>query len=155
MNKEFIFPEKNREVIGQILEKYGLKKFEDERMKKFIESIFDPRVTPEERMEISDTLPGKKLAKIVKDCAEEKLPLEKIPNRIKEDLNITLKDAEKMAKDIKTQILDLIQWVTTSKPGEKKETLATKIVKQKTDIKPLKENSVVKNKGDTYLEPIE
>jgi len=101
---EPIFPEETGLIIRKILEKYGLAESQKEGIEKFIASE-----NPREKREIFENLPGKKIAKAVRDFAEGKVALESLPALLEKNLNISEKVANQIAKDLEKTILLFIK----------------------------------------------
>lgn len=147
-NLEIVFPEESSLVIKKILEGYGLDKIQKEAIKKFID------LPKEEKLKIGDTvltnLPGAKISKIVKEYAEGKLDLNKISFRLRNDLNIDETTSEKMANELKTNLLELIQPIKspTAKKIREKKSLTTETSKPKLEKK-------FSSTKDVYREPVE
>jgi len=157
---ELIFPEETVLILEKILKNYGLIKTQENGIEKITESLSSPnvKIKPEERIKIFESLPGTKLSKLVKEYAEKKIPLEKLPLKLKESLNITQKDAEKMAEELKTTLLDLIKTVKTTELTKEKETPSIESLKSEPEIKPSVSFSKEEKssfKKDGYREPVE
>lgn len=109
MEKEISLPEKSGEIIDELLEKYKLKKSQEEGLKNFVNSE-----DPEKRKEIFENLPGTIISETVKECAEGKINSDKLPGLLKEHLEITEKEAKKLAEDLENKILAAKQAQTVS-----------------------------------------
>lgn len=104
-----IFPEESGLIVEKILEKYGLEKKQEEGSKNF----FDSQI-PTERKEIFENLPGFKISKLIKECAEGKVSLANLPQELEQNLNISSKEAKQMADDLQKTILNFIKWEAAS-----------------------------------------
>jgi len=129
------FPEDSDQIIDEVLKEYGLKKSQEEGVNNFIKSV-ESGITSG-RSEIFNNLPGTKISKIVRDCAEGKIAREKLPNSLKENLGISGKEAQKLANDIENKIIKRIRII------------------EKTPATPPPQEEVLKIKRkDVYREPI-
>ena len=99
-----VFPEEFTLIIQEILKKYDLFKIHGEGVKKLLNSK-----NPEERKEIAENLPGYKISQFVRDYAEGKTDLEKLPGFLKSELSLSENTVKKIAKDINENILILIK----------------------------------------------
>lgn len=136
--EEVIFPKETSWVIKKILEKYDFKKAQEEGLKKF----FQARL-PARKSEIFKNLPGSKISKLVKDCAEGKISQERLPFFLEKTLNISSKRAKAIAKELKEKILAFIK---------------SPLSRPKKVISPLKspsQQSPRLPREDIYREPIE
>jgi hypothetical protein len=123
--QEVVFPENTPLVLAELLEKYGFKETPQEVSEK-IEKGKEPLVTM--------------FAKIVRRAGEEKMTVNTIANLLREKLNMPSRKAQQLARDIKTEILDMLE-----KPE-------SKTYSQETEKSQKKERF---QKRDIYREPIE
>jgi hypothetical protein len=144
---EIIYPENSSNVIAKLMEKYGLK----ETPKDILEKI--------DRGEITI---GEKIAGIVAETVENELLLEDVVSKLEQNLNIPRETAEKLAEDLKKEILDRVEKILMEESEllEKEEEipLSKKRLFKKGEIlpeKPLEEIPKKPQKGDIYREPIE
>ena len=98
------FPEETGLIIEKILEKYGLKEQQEEGVRKF----FDSQI-PTKRKEIFENLPGFKISKLLKECAEGEVSLIDLSRELEQRLNIALKEAKQMEDDLQKTILNFIK----------------------------------------------
>ena len=95
-----IFPEDTDLVVEKILEKYGLEKEQKENLEKFLESGVG-----DGGKEIFENLPGFKISKLLKECAEGKTSLANLSQELAKRLSISLKEAKQ--KEMHTVLLHL------------------------------------------------
>ena len=125
-------------IIEEILEKYNLKKTQQEGIEKFFK-LQDPQ----KRREVFENLPGAKISKLVVEYSEGKISLEDLSSRLKKELNISDKKAEEIAEELKKSFPVFI------KPPEEKE-LPPEI---KPPVGPVEKPKPLR-KTDIYREPI-
>ena len=158
---QIIFTEEATEKIQELLKRYDLEMFP----KTSLEKIKEAKNSKEKEI-LFDNLPGRVLAIIVKELAEDKIKTKDSISTLEKKLNISNDKAEKLARDIEKEVLiyakkvPLEKEVPPAKPSEttltpKKTPITPKDVspetKPKEKIPPLK--SVAKD--DTYRELIE
>jgi len=110
--------EKIKEVITKILKEFGLEKKQEERVSAFLSGS-------KEVKDFSD-LPSGKIIRIIRENWAENPPEKELALPIKEKLEVSLEDAEKIALIIKKEVFE-----------------NNEIVNEKKDI------------NDSYREPIE
>ena len=110
--KRIIFPSEAAFVIADLVEKYDLKKIEEEREKIMIEAE-----NIDEKMKIFETFPSRSISRILKESVEENR-IEQIPSLLMEKLNISEESSKAMFEEIKEKILDQIG----KEPQEKDQT---------------------------------
>ncbi|MEA3292977.1 MAG: hypothetical protein U9P88_00660 [Patescibacteria group bacterium] len=98
-SKQIIFPENIGLVIDGILEKYELKKIQEQGIKNFLKSK-----NSKEREKIFENLPASKISKLVAEYAENKTPLSKIKILLKKELGLSREKSEEMIKDLAVKI---------------------------------------------------
>lgn len=145
-NPEPAFPEENSLVIQAILEKYEL----NEKQQEGIEKMSIAK-NVRELKEIMESLPGTKIAKLVKQYGEGKVSSAEIPFCLSQELNIPEKKAEEIAKELKDTLLVLID--AQREKIKEKEILPSKIPQP--EIKPSIVLPKIPPKKDIYREPIE
>ena len=101
-NKIIVFPENIKQIISELLKKYGMEETREEtitrlKQKKILKAVF--------------------LAKVAKDCFQKKSPADNI-NLIKENLETSEDTAKKIFADIKKGIVPLIKEIGRSVPQE-------------------------------------
>jgi hypothetical protein len=103
-NKEtiIIFSEKAADVILEIIKKYGLR----ENRKEIIERLSKAR-TLIEKEEIIGNYPKRKLAKLVKGLAEERIEKEEALLILEKDLNLSEEEANGLFNELKNNVLIL------------------------------------------------
>lgn len=150
--EEIIFPEETSSIIGEFVSKYGLEKTEKEMLKRMIEVK-----TFKEKEKIFESLPGRQIAKIIKEVAQDKISSKDLVLILEQRLNVSRGMAEKLAEDIEKRILVFIKKIPLKKEEvlrREKLTLSKKPIIEKTKIKP--EISFEKpSKKDVYREPVE
>ncbi len=99
-NKRIIFPSEAAFVVADLVEKYKLKKTEEEREKVMIETE-----NIDEKMKIFETFPSRTISRILKESVEEN-KIEEIPSLLIKKLNISEESSEAMFTEIKEKILD-------------------------------------------------
>jgi len=144
---EPIFPEESGLIIGKILEKYGLAAEQKKGLEKFMNSK-----TSQERIEFFENLPGRKMAKLVRDYAEGKVSLENLPLLLEKELNVSEKDAKEISKDLEKTLLVFIK----QGPVEEKEMAprTVPISEEEPEI-TIPEKPKIPSKKDIYREPID
>lgn len=100
--KRIIFPSEAAFVIADLVEKYDLKKIEEEREKIMIEAE-----NIDEKMKIFETFPSRSISRILKESVEENR-IEQIPSLLMEKLNISEESSKAMFEEIKEKILGQI-----------------------------------------------
>jgi len=103
-NQEVIFPEESHFVIQEILKKYKLYRESVEIMKD-LEERLEKAQTFQEKKEIAEQQPERRLAKAIKRAAEGEIPLEDFPKKLQEIFNIEPKIARDLARDIEKNVL--------------------------------------------------
>ncbi|MBI2041405.1 MAG: hypothetical protein HYT20_00095 [Candidatus Nealsonbacteria bacterium] len=139
--RDFDIPEESSLIITKLLEEYGLQKDQDEGIKKFIEST--GLNAPSERSRIFENLPGTKISGLVMNCVEGKISFKDLPELLGKSLNISKKEAQKMADDLKNQIID------KAKPTEIEKTTTLPAKEE-----PIREEPPRPRGKDVYHEPI-
>jgi len=139
--EEITFPEESGLIIEKILEKYGLVKVQEDGIERIIKSD-----TPQEKTEIFKNLPGTKISTLIKECAEKKISLEDMSQRLEKELNIPEKEAKKIVDELEKKILIFIENV------EEKKLPPSEVSVPKTE---LPEKPEITQKKDTYREQIE
>lgn len=124
--QEIIFPEEVSENILKMLERYEL----EESLKEIEEKLYRGKLSP-----------GGIIAETVWKIVDEKIKIKDLPSTLQKKLNISEGKAIQLAKDMKKEILDLVEKVPEEIPSPPLQ----KPKKEKPS--PLKE--------DTYREPIE
>ena len=94
--KDVVFPEKIVLIVNEILEKYNLIKTDKELGEKF--SI---ATTPKEENNILKEMPSVKIAEILRKYQLGTTKLEDFPKMLKENLNVSQKDAEGITEELK------------------------------------------------------
>lgn len=161
-NQEVIFPEETVSLIRKFVEKYNLRELEEEKMKELREAK-----TFLEKKEIFESLPGRKIARAVKEVAEGKILPEDLPAHLQQILKIASIDAQKLARELQGSILILAKTVTIEEtetplsgvikpPPPMAEEIEEKIIETKPEIPatPPREKPI-HEKPDVYREPIE
>jgi len=143
-NNGITFPEEASSIIRSLVGKYGL-----ETLEELIKEVGSSTkvLTLKEKSELKErliSLPGRQIAKTVKEVAQEKIRSEDaFLAALQERLNIPGKTAKELAKDLEEKVLSLVQ-ITF---GERKKIPTAKEVKKTKPALP--------RKPDTYREPIE
>lgn len=138
-NYEVIFPPETVDVIGELCIKYEFEKTGEEMLEK-MDQVEDFK----EKEKIFENLPGRQIARTVKEAAQGKIKDKDIfIATLQERLNISKETAQKLAKDLEEKVLSLVQ-ITFR---EKRETPSAKEIEE-TEPAPPKQK-------DTYREPIE
>lgn len=132
-----IIPENSGEAVREILKKFELEQAQNDSIALF----FASKGKDEEKTKILESSPGFILAQVVRDYAEDKINLEKLPNLIKDSLKVTDKKADQIAKELKDKILDFIK-PAADEPTEK-------------PIEKSTESPKPSRKSDTYREQVE
>jgi len=150
-NTRIVFPEHITSVILEIMKKYGLEETEQEFLKKF---------------KSGKIRRGAKMAEIIKKTAEEKISIKKLPSILKENFNLSIENAQNLAKDLEEKVLKLAQKISEipetetiieSKPKENstpKLESKLKVEASEETIKPPRDSKNVSHK-DTYREIVE
>ncbi len=179
-NQEIIFPDESHFVIQEILKKYKLHREPKEIMEKLAQELKEAQ-TFKEKEKITGKQPERKIARLIKDMAEEKIMIKDFPEELRQIFNISPKIAKDLAKDLEKNVLAFARKVViereitpltrkrvpikplpvappppeeslkTPAPSEP-ETVPPKIEKPET---PLEEEKPMPRKEDTYREPFE
>jgi len=138
-NYEVIFPAETADVIGELCIKYEFEETEEEMLEKM-----DQVEGFEEKEKIFENLPGRQIARTVKEIAQGKIRDKYVfIATLQERLNISKETAQKLAKDLEEKVLSLVQ-ITF---GEKRKIPSAKEIKETEPVPP--------KRRDTYREPIE
>lgn len=148
-NPKIAFSEEVPSIIQDLLEKYDLEEIQNKERAKMSQVK-----TFEEREEIFENLPGRKIARMVKNIKEGELSVENLPVRLQKDLGLSSETAKKLAKDIEQKIL-VFQEKAPTKIVEKtvvenKEVVVKEKEEKKKEVSPKKPPSP----EDHYREPI-
>lgn len=132
-----IIPENSGESVREILKKFDLEQAQND----IVALFFTSKSEGEEKTQILKSSPGFILAQTIRDYAEDKINLEKLPKLIKDGLKISDKKAEQITEELKEKILDFIK-PTAERPVEKPMEKST-------------ESPKPSRKSDTYREQVE
>ena len=162
-------------VTDEILKKYNLYRETEEIMEK-MEQETKKAQTFEEKKEIGEKQPESRLARVIKNIAEGKIPLEDFPSQLQQIFKVPEATAKKIAKDLEKNVLAFAEKVLIKEeaipptrrplfkplpvapaPKEPLETpppkpKATPSIVEKPEV-PLEEKKP--KKPDIYREPIE
>lgn len=151
-NQKVVFPGEASSIIQKLVEKYGLK----EKEKKDLERMTKAK-SFKEREEIFENLPGRIIAKAVREVAEGEINLKDLPPALEEIFGISRAEASKLTKELGQRILILARKIPVEKevaeiPGSVKPppVSPTKPVSKEKPHLPKKPK-----KKDVYREPIE
>ncbi len=158
---QIIFTEEATEKIQELLKRYGLEMFPKTSLEKIKEAK-----NSEEKEILFDNLPGRVLARIAKELAEEKIKTKDSILILEKKLNISNDKAEKLARDIEKEVLIYAKKVPLEKEALPTEPSETTLTPKKTpttpkdvspEIKPKEKTPPSKPgvKADTYREPME
>lgn len=179
-NQEIVFPDESHFVIQEILKKYKLHREPKKIMEELAQELKGSQ-TFEEKKEITEKQPERKIAKTVKQIAEGKITPKDFPKELQEIFNISPKIAKDLAKDLEKNVLAFTKKIVIEEevtpPTRKRvpikplpvappppeeslktpasfepETVPPKI--EKPEI-PLEEEKPIPRKEDTYREPLE
>jgi len=146
-NYEVIFPEGAASAIDELVTKYGFEEIEEEMLEKMDQTeIF------ETKEKIFENLPGRQIARTVKEICQEKILDKDFVFLLQERLNISEETAKDLAKDLKEKVLVLAQKISEIEKislPEIKEISSPKRPFTESPEKPPSE------KTDIYREPIE
>lgn len=138
-NYEVIFPEEAASAIDELVTKYGFEKIEEEMLEKM-----DQVEGFEEKEKIFENLPGRQIARTVKEVAQGKIRDKYVfIATLQERLNISKETAQELSKDLEEKVLSLVQ-ITFR---EEREIPSAKEIEETKPAPPKRE--------DTYREPIE
>jgi hypothetical protein len=104
-----VFPENNGFVISEIIKKNGLDETEDEILKKMMNG---------------EETTAKKIAKIVRQVAEETISIEEFPYKIQKALDIPIEKAKKISLELYKKVIALAEKLAPE-TRNKKSTLST------------------------------
>lgn len=136
--EELIFPENNGEIVDKVIDDFGLRNAQEEGIEKILDSK-----TQEESMEIFENLPGTKISRLVREYAEGKITVEKMPSRLKDELSVSEDQANKMIEYLQKELLSFIAMGNKNlNPGEDSREGRSEKIQSQTE-------------KDTYREPIE
>lgn len=113
-NQAIVFPEESYYVIQEILKKYKLYREPREKFKKMAQEIREAK-TFEEKQEISEKQPERKLARAIKEKAEGKITLEEFSRQLQQIFKVPEPTAQKIAKDLEKNVLVFAKKVFTEK----------------------------------------
>lgn len=155
-NLRMVYPETSSRIISQLMEKYGLNETSEDALGK---------------MKNNETTIGEVIAGIVAEAAETQMSTIDIASSLKEYLDISEDNAERLAEDLKKEILDFVEKVPVEEISEKKIIGKEKFAPQKNetmlpkktlsrddgdDLLPAPKKEAKKSSDpDTYREPIE
>ncbi len=169
-NKRVIFPSGVPDTIDKILSKHGI----EEDFEKYIERAAEAK-TDQKAREIVEDYPGIKISTTLKKIVKGKIKKADLGSFLKEQLNISEEKAEKIAQDLKKEVLSATKRVVEKKqespapkeiqklsvsekittiPEVEKPSKKSKIPKKQPPKKETKEEKTLKEK-DSYREPIE
>ena len=103
--KNSIFPEGSGLIISGLVQKYGLEEIE----KKVIQKIKEME-DPGERERIAEELPGRIIARIVKETAEGKLPIVSFTSELKGRLGLKNEAAKDLTKELEEKLLKEVEF---------------------------------------------
>jgi len=158
---QIIFTEEATEKIQEILKRYGLEMFPKISLEKIKEAK-----SSEEKESLFEGLPGRVLAKTVKELAEDKIKIKDSISMLEKKLNIPNDKAEKLARDIEKEVLIYAKKIPIEKEAPPTEPSEITLTPEKTsatpnvvssEIKPKEKTPPPKSeaKDDTYRESIE
>lgn len=157
---EVIFSPEATFIITELIKKYGFEKIEEEMLKKMGQAEIS-----EEKEKIFENLPGRQIARTVKELAMEKISSKDFISILKQRLNISEGLAKDLAKELEEKVLVLAQ--ETRILREEREILPSKEMEEEVSFpeKPWAEPSEIKppsaeekplpKKPDIYHEPLE
>ena len=96
---DIIFSPESGLIIGELLEKYDLKKQEQEEINKFL----NPIISPELKKDIFKKLPGTKISRLVRNYAEGKVSLKDLSLLLEKNLNIPKEKAKNLANELENK----------------------------------------------------
>ena len=91
---DLIFPEDIVSIMSSILERYKLEQTDEEVLK---------------QMEGEEKTNGEIIAEIIGKTVEEEIPFQELVGLLKKNLNISSKEAENLAKDLRKEVLLLVE----------------------------------------------
>ena len=127
---KIVFSERSGSFIGEILEKYGLNKQQEEGLDRLFKS------SAGEKEKILRELPGPKIVLLLREYQEKKVKLEEFPTILQEALKVSAKDAKAIAEELQKKVIIF-------------QSLPEKNIISPSEAKPVKPTS-----SDTYREPI-
>jgi len=139
---DIIFPPESGLIIRELLEKYDLKKQEQEEISKFL----NPTIPPELKKDIFEKLPGTKISRLVRNYAEGKVSLKDLFLLLERNLNIPKEKAKNLVNELESKILIFIKPVSAEKKAAPPSEVPAEI---KRPTPPTK-----KSKPDIYRESI-
>ncbi|MDO8435855.1 MAG: hypothetical protein Q7S82_00515 [bacterium] len=108
--KNIIFPVDAGITIAKLLEKYGLKEKQEEAVKKLIQAK-----NFKERAELAEESPGRKIAKLMRDAAENKMSFSDLALALQNLLALSEEKAKQLARDLEKEVLAFAQEVFIDK----------------------------------------
>ena len=133
--EEIIYPEDTALIITRLMEKYEL------------HESFEDVLEKAKRGEVSI---GEKIARSIKEVAENERSIEELPLILKQRLEIEERKAEALAEDIKKEILSRIEKLPSEE--ELKISPTKKLISEKEKVDT---ETPIKKSPDIYREPIE
>lgn len=155
---EVIFSPETTFIIGELIKKYGFEKIQEEMMEKM-----EQAETSEEKEKIFENLPGRQIARTVKELAQEKISAKNFISLLKQRLNISEELAKDLAMELEEKVLVLAQKISIeeketlpSKETEEEVSFPEKLRAEPSEIKPPpSEEKPSPKKPDIYREPAE
>ena len=145
IDNEIIFPEESATIIDGILDKYGLRKIQEEGIKKFLKATVGA-----EKRKLFENLPGFKISSSLRGVAFGKISLENLPSFLEKELKVSQKTAKEITKDLQEKILAFVKIKEEELPPTKDIEIETPPSSLEDEEKK-KESSI----PDTYRESIE
>lgn len=99
-NQKIIFPANITEIIFRILKKYGLETLSKETVARVAAAK-----TAEEKKEILENLPDRKIVRIIREAAENKTSAVPLASELKKQLNLSNDVSKKLAKELEEKLL--------------------------------------------------
>ena len=110
-NQEIVFPDESHFVIREILKKHKLYREPKEIMAELAKEMRKTQ-TFKKKEEIADKQPESRLAKLIKNVAEEKIMLGDFQEELRQIFNISPKIAKDLAIDLEKNVLVFARKIT-------------------------------------------
>ena len=104
---------KTGSIMEEILKKYGLWESQEEGLDKFFKSKIS-----DERVNLFENLPSSKINTLITKYADGKISLDQFPSILEKELDISVQESKKLAKEIENEFLISITPIK-EKGGEK------------------------------------
>jgi len=151
-NEEIIFSDEATLIIRKLVSEYNLESIEEKMFSEMVQAK-----TFKEREEIFEKLPGRQIAKTVKEVAQDKVSSKDLVPILKQRLNIPEEMAKKLAEALEKKVLILAQKILKEEvpPTEKIISPEKPTPQIEAESLPPVQEKPLPQKKDIYREDIE